>query len=234
MSDAFLRIEKLGKGKIEGYDQWEDIPLGTDVVIIARPGKEPDAIQPDINIIGDDYISRTPAEVYYSFSDNCYMLRDCGTTNGTFLNGELIEKDGRAYRLKDYDMIGLAKVQGDMRVLFRFRISHKTQPGWVSEEPWKPSATKGLSVNLAARRVFVDGKDVPLTRTEWKVFEVLHANRSRVCTMDDITWEVWGPSGAAPELIAKYIQRLRDKIEPDRSKSRYIMTHSTGGYMLEL
>ena len=234
MADAFLRIEKLLKGKIEGFNQWDEIPLGTDAMLISRPDKEPDAVVPDIKIVGDDYISRTPVEICYSLSDNCYMLRDYGSTNGTFLNGEPVEKDGRPYRLKDYDMVGLAKVHGEMRVVLRFRISHKTQPGWVGEEPWKPSATKGLSVSLAARRVFIDGKEIPLTRTEWKVFEVLHANRGKVCTIDDITWEVWGAGGAAPELVAKYIQRLRDRIEPDRPKPRYILTHSAGGYVLEI
>jgi len=234
VKEAFLRIEKVAKGKVEGYEQWQEIPLGTDAVLIARPASEPDAIPPDIKVIGDDYVSRTPVEISYSLSDGSYLLRDCGTPNGTFLNGEPVEKDGRAYRLKDYDLIGLAKVQGEMRVIFRFRVSHRTQPAWVAGEPCKAPAKKGLSVNLAARRVFVDDKDIPLTRTEWKVFEILHVNRGKICTMDDITWEVWGPSGAAPELVAKYIQRLRDKLEPDRSKPRYIVTHSAGGYILEM
>lgn len=80
----------------------------------------------------------------------------------------------------------------------------------------------------------MDGKEVPLTRTEWKVFQVLYANRGKSSTMDDITWEVWGPEGVLPELVAKYIQRLRDKIEPERSKPRYIITNPAGGYILEL
>ena len=233
MKEAFLRIEKLVKGKVEGYDQWQEMPLSTDAVLIARPSIESDAIKPDIKIIGDDFISRVPVEISYSLSEKCYMLRDCGTTNGTLLNGELIESS-RPYRLKDYDLIGLAKVQGEVRILLRFRLSHKTQPGWVSEEPLKAPTNKGLSVNLAARRVFIDGKEISLTRTEWKLFEFLHTNRGKVCTIDDITWEVWGPNGAATELVAKYIQRLRDKIELDRSKPRYIVTHSAGGYILEL
>jgi hypothetical protein len=231
---AFLRIEKLVKGKVEGYERWQEVPLGTDAVLIARPSSEPDAIAPDVEIVGDDYISRKPIEVHYSFSDQGYMLCDHGTSNGTYLNGELIESDGRLYRLKDYDLIGLARVRGEMRVLLRFRTSHKTQPGWVDEEPCRPSVNKGLSVNLGARRVFVDGKEVPLTRTEWKVFQVLYANRGKSSTMDDITWEVWGPEGVLPELVAKYIQRLRDKIEPERSKPRYIITNPAGGYILEL
>ena len=232
--DAFLRIEKLTKGKVEGYEQWQEIPLGTDAVLIARPSKEPDAITPDIKIIGDDYISRTPVEISYSFTDNCYVLRDYGSRNGTFLNGASVETDGRPYPLKDYDLIGLAKTQGEIRVLLRFRLSHGTQPGWIGDEPQRPSLAEGLSVNPEARRVYVDGNEVPLTKTEWNVFQFLNSNRGKVCTIDDITWEVWGPDGASPELVAKYIQRLRDKIEPDRANPQYIKTHSTGGYIVEL
>lgn len=231
---AFLRIEKMVKGKVEGYEQWEEIPLTTDAMLIARPSNEPDAIEPDVKVIGDDYISRQPVEIYYSFDDGCFMLRDHGTTNGTFLNDELVENDRRPYKLKDYDVIGLAKVKGEMRVLLRFRTSHQTQPGWLYEESGRPPRAQGLSVSTAARRVFVDGKEVPLTRTEWKVLEVLYVNRGKSATMDDITWEVWGPEGALPELVAKYIQRLRDKIEPDRAKPRYIITNPAGGYILQL
>jgi hypothetical protein len=234
MNEAFLRVEKLTKGKVEGFEPWQKIPLGTDAVLIARPSSEADAIAPDIKIIGDDYISRTPVQIHYSVTDKCYKLSDLGTTNGTFLNGQQIDSDGEAHNLKDFDLIGLAKVQGEMRVLIRFRLGEKTQPPWIVDKTAGPSTTQGLSVNPEARRVYVDGKEVPLTRTEWKLLQFLHANRGKVCTMDEITWEVWGPDGAFPELVAKYIQRLRDKIEPDRSKPRYIMRHSAGGYMLQL
>ncbi len=211
---------------------WQEIPLRADTRIIARPSVGPSATKLHIRIVGGDYISRTPIEISYSHVDGCYMIRDYGTTNGTFRNGELIENDGRSYRLKDYDLIGLAKVRGQMRVVFRFGLSYQTQLAWVSEDPWKPSAVKGLSVNTAAKKVFMDAKEIILNRTKLKVFEVLYAQRSKVCTIDDIAWDMWGMEGASSELVAKYIQRLRDRIESDRAKPRYIVTHSFGGYIL--
>ena len=51
---AFLRIENLVKGKVEGYDMWSEIPLDVNAVLIGRPSRDPDAIPPDIKIIGDD------------------------------------------------------------------------------------------------------------------------------------------------------------------------------------
>lgn len=236
-ANAFLRIEKLTKGKVEGHEQWDEIPLGTDAVLLARPSKEPDAIPPDIKIIGDDYISRPPnhAEIYYSFSDGCFMLRDTGSLNGTFLNGELLEKD-RPYPLKDNDLIGLAKISGETRVIFRFRVSEGTLPPWVAEEAAKPLPKEGLYISLAARRVSVAGKEIPLTKKEFKVMEVLYNNRGNACSIDDISWEIWGKEGASDELVAKYISRLREKIEPDPSKPRYIITvpGRHGCYRLDL
>ena len=232
MAEAFLRIERVTKGRVEGQELWQQIPLGPDRVLIARPGTEADALAPDIRIVGDDYVSRKPVEIAYSPGEKCYVIKDWGTTNGTFLNDEQLESDGRPYVLKDFDLIGLARVQGDMRVLLRFRLSQHTQAASTPEEPVRSKSQKGLAVNIPARRVFVDGREVSLTKTEWKVFECLYRNRGKVCTMDDLTWEVWGDEAAAPELVAKYIQRLRDKIEPERARPRYIIFNPAGGYTL--
>ena len=234
-TNAVLRIEKLSKGKVKGYDEWDEIPLSTDAVLIGRPSKKPDAIPPDIMIVGDDYISRGQAEIFYSFSEGCFMIRDSGSLNGTFLNGELLEKD-KPYPLKDHDLIGLAKIMGKIRVHFRFRASETTLPPWVEGELGKPLTKEGLSINLAARRIFVNGNEIPLTRKEFKVLEVLHNNRGNACSIDDISWEVWGKEGASDELIAKYISRLREKIELEPSKPRYIVTvpGRQGCYRLDL
>jgi len=232
---AFLRVEKLEKGKIEGYEQWDEIPLSTDAVLIGRPSKKPDAIPPDINILGDDYISRNQAEIYYSFSDGCFILRDNGSLNGTFLNGKMIETN-KPYPIKDHDLIGFSKISGEMRLILRFRASYSTLPPWVEEKPVGPPGKEGLFLNLAARRVYAAGKEIPLTGKEFKVIEVLHNNKGNACSIDDISWEVWGKEGASDELIAKYISRLREKIEPEPSKPRYIVTvpGRHGCYRLDL
>lgn len=232
----FLRIEKLTRGRVEGYEEWDEIPLGTDSVLIGRPSHKKDAFVPDIKIVGDDYVSRGAdhAEIYYSFSDGHYMLRDNGSTNGTFLNGEQLEIN-RPYSLKDNDLIGLARISGEMRVVLRFRDSEKTPPPW-NDDSGRPPKNEGLAINLAARRVAVAGREVPLTRKEFKVLEVLYNNRGKACSIDDISWEVWGNEGASDELIAKYISRLREKIEADPGVPRYIHTvpGRHGCYRLEI
>jgi pSer/pThr/pTyr-binding forkhead associated (FHA) protein len=224
---AFLQIEQLIKGKIEGYELRGEIPLSTDAVLIARPSRQPGQVQPDIKIVGDDSITRTHndtrshAEIYYSFSDGCFMLRDNGSTNGTFLNGEQLEID-KPYPLKDYDQIGLARITGEMRVIFRFRTSEATVGPWADDDFVKPK--EGLSLNIKARRVYISTKEIPITKTEFEVIQFLYENKGNACSKDDIAWAVWGKEGASDETIAQYISRLRKKIELDPAKPRYIVT----------
>jgi len=233
MKDAYLTIEKLVQGRIEGYKEQERIPLGTDSVLIARPSMGSDSVVPDIRVIGDDYISRTPVEISYEFGRDCYQISDGGTTNGTFLNGERLENN-RAYRLEDNDLIGLAVVQWELRVILRFRQSDATLPGEVGqEEPWKPPSEEGLSVNLAARRVFENGREISLTKTEWKIFEVLHANQGMVCLLNEISMQVWGDEASTSELVVQHIRNIRVKVEPNPMTPRYIMTRP-GGYLLDM
>jgi len=233
---AFLRIEKLATGKIEGHEMWQEIPLEDAAVIIGRPSRSPDAISPDIKVIGDDYVTRVEhAEIFFSSNEHCFMIRDTKSRNGTFLNEEILEKN-KPYSLKDRDIIGLAKINGDMRVQLRFRLNDETPPPWVNDEPQKIPPQKGLHLNLATKKVFVDGHEVSLTKTELKLLGVLFENKGNACSIDDIAWEVWGKAGASDELIAQHIRRLRSRIEAEPSKPRYIITvpGKIGCYRLDI
>jgi hypothetical protein len=222
---AYLTIEKLTKGKIEGYELWDEIPLSTTAVILGRPSKDIDIITPDIKIIGDDYITRGEhVEIFYNFKDVCFMVRDLHSRNDTFLNGQILEKNN-PYPLKSRDSIGLAKVGGETRVEFRFKLSDedRTLPAWI-DDGGKPPPVKGLHVNLATKKVYVDGREVSLTKTELKLLEVLYENKGKPCNIDEISWEIWGKDSGYNELVSKHVQRLREKIEPEQSKPRYIVT----------
>lgn len=233
---AFLRIEKLATGKIEEHEMWQEIPLGTTALIIGRPSKNPDVISPDIKVIGDDYITRGEhAEIFYSDKNGCFMLQDVKSRNGSFINDEITEKN-KPYPLKDRDIIGLAKINGEMRVKFRFRVNDETPPPWLSGEMQKNTHEKGLHINLASKKVFVNGHEVSLTKTELKLLQILYENKGNACSIDDIAWEVWGKSGASDELIAQHVRRLRSRIEDDPSKPIYVITvpGKHGCYRLEI
>ncbi len=239
MKIGYLKIEKLVEGKIEGYTVGDEINFGTGPVTIARwSSAEPDAIEPDIKIIGDYYVSRshTLVEIYHSSEDNCFYLQDGGTLNGVFVDGQkLIPHE--PHRLKDVTQIVIGKVPGLKedeieRVIFKFRDDFGTLL-----PPAEPRQERGLVVDMETRKVFVDGVQTKkdLTKTEWKVFEVLHQQPGKVFEQDKVCSAVWRENGYENNFtyVPKYIQRLRDKIEPDRGNPRFIVTRHNG-YALEL
>jgi len=99
----------------------------------------------------------------------------------------------------------------------------------------QPAVTVGtLTIDFAANRVSVDGKDIDLTSTEYRLLSELASAVGRVLTTDHILEKVWGSGYEGEEhLVWKVIHRLRLKIEKDPKQPRYIHTKSGIGYMLE-
>jgi hypothetical protein len=223
-----LTIEKVVKGKVEGFEQWDSIPLNKDVTCIGRSGNQRGEHQPDIRLLGDDYISRNHAEITYSSADGCFMLMDKGSKCGTILNGEMLESK-KPYPLKDQDQIELARVSGVSRFVFKFKVSDGTMGPGETDEPAKSVPGKGWCLIHDARKAYLNGQVIALSKKEFAVLEVLYNNKGKPCEIDTIAWEVWGKEVAGDELVSQYIRILRKKVEPDPSTPRYIKT-VLGGY----
>lgn len=232
LKTGYLRLEK---GRVEGFEESQEIPLSTDITVIGRapPYGDPDAEVPDVKI-RDDYISRSHIRIYYSYDGERFFAqeRDTGTKNGTFINGEEIEP-GKPHALKDGDFLGLAKVSGEFRVVFRFRESIAT----LNEQAIPERAPiGGLIVDQRARRVWVDGKEVALRRKEFDLLAFLYENRGRACSKDEIAEKVWADERGivSQETIDTDIYRIREGIEPEPSSPRYLITLPRYGYRLDL
>ena len=78
------------------------------------------------------------------------------------------------------------------------------------------------------------GATVRLTPTESKVLHILAANANDICTLGQIVTHVWGFGDSGDTyLIKAHIRHLREKIEPDPSNPRYIITVPGVGYSLK-
>jgi two-component system KDP operon response regulator KdpE len=89
----------------------------------------------------------------------------------------------------------------------------------------------GLVVDFARRRVTVDDREVRLTPKEYDLLRVLVTNAGCVMTQDRLLSEVWGAKSVEDRhTLRVHIANLRDKIEPDRARSRYILTEPRVGY----
>ncbi len=95
-------------------------------------------------------------------------------------------------------------------------------------------AVQGLTVDFGAREVAIDGKRVTLTTHEYGLLEALARNAGRVLTRDQLLELVKGDSAdeAFDRSIDVHISRLRQKIESDPRKPRYVKTVRGAGYVL--
>ena len=90
-----------------------------------------------------------------------------------------------------------------------------------------------LSINLQRREVLVDGQEVNLTRTEFEVLRVLAERPGTVLPSGEIMQNVMGvriPEAEAQDLLKVHIHRLRQKLERDLEKPRFIKTVRGEGY----
>jgi two-component system, OmpR family, KDP operon response regulator KdpE len=94
--------------------------------------------------------------------------------------------------------------------------------------------TADFTVDLAAKKVHRDGRDVRLTPTEWHLLEVLIRNTGRLVSQRQLLQEVWGPSyRTETNYLRVYMAQLRRKLEADPSAPRHLITEPGMGYRFE-
>jgi two-component system KDP operon response regulator KdpE len=90
------------------------------------------------------------------------------------------------------------------------------------------------AVDLASRRVTVEGRDVRLTPTEWKLLEVLVRHPGELLNQRRLLAEVWGPGyETAQGNLRLYMGQLRKKLEPDPAHPRHLVNEPGLGYRFE-
>ena len=85
-----------------------------------------------------------------------------------------------------------------------------------------------------SQKVLLDdkGSKIRLTEKETAIIRYLYRADRRVVTRDVLLEEVWGyNSGVTTHTLETHVYRLRQKIEPEPSNARLIVTES-GGYKL--
>jgi len=75
---------------------------------------------------------------------------------------------------------------------------------------------KDLAIDLQARRAFVDGTDMHLTRTEFALLAELAQNQEAVLTHENLLARVWGPEYRdSSHYLHVYLGRIRKKLGAD-------------------
>lgn len=92
----------------------------------------------------------------------------------------------------------------------------------------------GLILNDDTKEVTVDGTEVRLTPTEYRILALLTSNAGRVYTIYQIYDAVWEEPAFNPEnTVAVHIRHIREKIEINPKEPRYLKVVWGTGYKIE-
>ncbi|WP_066891110.1 response regulator transcription factor [Clostridium nigeriense] len=91
-----------------------------------------------------------------------------------------------------------------------------------------------LSINLETHEVFKDGVEIKLTPTEFDILTLLGGNRGKVFSIENIYNSVWKQDFMQSDnTVMVHIRKVREKIEDDPRKPKYIKTVWGVGYKID-
>ena len=147
---------------------------------------------------------------------------------------------------EDYDQIGglgagaddyVTKPFNPMELIARVKsqLRRYTALGSMNQpRNEKTFQSGGLILNDDTKEVTVDGTEVRLTPTEYRILALLTANAGRVYTIYQIYDAVWEEPAFNPEnTVAVHIRHIREKIEINPKEPRYLKVVWGTGYKIE-
>ena len=91
---------------------------------------------------------------------------------------------------------------------------------------------RDITLDLASRELFIEGSNIELTKLEFDLLYTLISNQNIVLDRDYLLEHVWGGDAIYQDRTVNVaINRLKEKIDPDKSKE-YIKTVRGVGYTL--
>jgi two-component system, OmpR family, KDP operon response regulator KdpE len=129
----------------------------------------------------------------------------------------------------------LTKPFGVEELLARLRVALRhasLRPGDVPDPVFELG---DLKVDLAQRQVFRAGQQIHLTPTEYKLLAALARHAGKLLTHRQLLQEVWGGNFIThTHYLRIYMMQLRQKIEPDPTRPRFLLTEPSVGYRLKV
>jgi DNA-binding response OmpR family regulator len=91
-----------------------------------------------------------------------------------------------------------------------------------------------LRVDPREVQAFVDGRNVQLTPTEFRLLYTLALDAGRVVTRDELLQKVWGRRESHRDrTVDVFVRRLRRKIDQEAPRHTFLQTRYGVGYKLE-
>jgi two-component system KDP operon response regulator KdpE len=90
-----------------------------------------------------------------------------------------------------------------------------------------------VDIDLERRRISRAGSEIHLTPIEFRLLACLAQHVGMVVTHRQLLREVWGPASVEhTHYLRIYMKQLREKLEADPVRPRYLLTESGVGYRL--
>ena len=126
----------------------------------------------------------------------------------------------------------VTKPFGAGELLARIRATLRNRRGGRSEQ--SQLQIGDLHLDVARHTLTVDGREVRATPKEFALLRLLMQHAGRVLTHRYILRELWGPAAVDEHhYLRVHVANLRQKIEPDPARPRYILTEPGVGYRME-
>jgi two-component system KDP operon response regulator KdpE len=184
--------------------------------------ENPDLVLLDI-VLADEFDGYQVAQRVREFSDIPIIMLTAKVRESDLIRGFDAGAD-------DY----ITKPFSAKELLARVRAVLKRSQVKVGELAESEIVCGSLHIDLARRKVAVDGKQVHLTRTEFNLLHELAIHLNQVVLHTDLLSAVWGPEYRDDlDYLRAYIRYLRRKLEPDPDNPEYLITSPGVGYMLE-
>ena len=120
------------------------------------------------------------------------------------------------------------------QLLARIHAVSRRGRSTLTQRSSSPTTIGPITIDWLHNEVTVSGKTVRLTPIESKMLHLLAVNTNAVCTSEQIVSHVWGfNNDGESSLIKAHIRHLRQKVEPDPGKPRFLLTVPGVGYTLE-
>lgn len=120
---------------------------------------------------------------------------------------------------------------GELRARVRAMLRRNQQTGELGAR----RAFGDVDVDLARHLVLRAGEEVHLTRHEYALLAAIVTHPGRVLTHRFLMDKVWGPGNREnTHYLRVYVGRLRQKLEADPTRPRYLLTETGVGYRFQL
>jgi two-component system KDP operon response regulator KdpE len=118
-----------------------------------------------------------------------------------------------------------------IELLARVKALLRRTKGLFAQQECRCCSGKVLSINYNTHEVFVSGRSVKLTPTEFRLLTELVKNEGKVLSHNFLLEKTWG-SEYVDDLssLKVYVYRLRKKLEPDNQEPQMLLTDRGIGY----